>query len=192
MKTAPEEASTAFYTGGSMRGIFRDGDLLDLRAEPFDSLTPGDVVAVFDREPFYVHRVVRRTADRVVTMGDNNLTPDKLELTPESSFRLVTRRHTTDGRAFEVARGADGMRQFRRQQRKRRFFAVFTRMLAVFRPLKSLRIPAREASRFRDGSVQWSWHGIPVAVRRNDGRLVYLKWSRRMVFRVPEPEEGGA
>ena len=73
-----------------------------------------------------------------------------------------------------------------------RFFAVFTRMLAVFRPLKSLRIPAREASRFRDGSVQWSWHGIPVAVRRNDGRLVYLKWSRRMVFRVPEPEEGGA
>ena len=49
MKTAPGEASTAYYTGSSMRGMFRDGDLLDLRAEPFESLTPGDVVAVFDR-----------------------------------------------------------------------------------------------------------------------------------------------
>ena len=190
MKTAPGEASTAYYTGSSMRGMFRDGDLLDLRAEPFESLTPGDVVAVFEREPFYVHRVVRRTADRAVTMGDNNLTPDKLELTPESVFRLVYRRHTTDGQVVEVARGADGMRLFRRQQRKRRFFALFPCMLSVFRPLKGLRIPAREASRFRDGSVQWSWHGIPVAVRKNNGRVVYLKWSRRMVFRVPE--EGGA
>jgi len=190
MSTAPDEVSTAFYTGSSMHGMFRDGDLLDLRAEPFEALTPGDVVAVFEREPFYVHRVVRRTADRAVTMGDNNLTPDKLELTPDSAFRLVVRLHTTDGRTIEVARGAEGMRHFRRQQRKRRMFAVFSRMLAVFRPLKGLRIPAREASRFRDGSVQWSWHGIPVAVRRNNGRVVYLKWSRRMVFRVPE--EGGA
>jgi len=190
MKTAPGEMSLAFYTGNSMHGMFRDGDMLDLRAEPFDSLEPGDVVAVLDRDPHYVHRVIRRTADRAVTMGDNNLTPDKMELTPGSAFRLVYRLHTTDGRTVEVARGSDGMRQFRRQQRKRRFFAVFTRMLSVFRPLKGLRIPAREASRFRDGSVQWSWHGIPVAVRKNNGRVVYLKWSRRMVFRVPE--EGGA
>ena len=80
------------------------------------------------------------------------------------------------------------MRLFRRQQRKRRSFAFFTRLLSVFRPLKGLRIPAREASRFRDGSVQWSWHGVPVAVRRNNGRVVYLKWSRRMVFRVPEED----
>ena len=188
MKTAPDEASTAYYTGSSMRGMFRDGDRLDLRAEPFESLMPGDVVAVFDREPFYVHRVVRRTADRVVTMGDNNLAPDKHELTPDSSFRLVIRRHTTDGRTVDVARGADGMRQFRRQQRKRRIFAVFMRVMSVFRPLKFLRIPAREASRFRDGSVQWSWHGVPVAVRGNNGRVVYLKWSRRMVFRVPEED----
>ena len=41
MKTAPGEMSTAFYTGNSMHGMFRDGDLLDLRAEPFDSLEPG-------------------------------------------------------------------------------------------------------------------------------------------------------
>ena len=190
MKTDPGEASTAYYTGSSMRGMFRDGDLLDLRTEPFESLVPGDVVAVFEREPFYVHRVIRRTADRVVTMGDNNLAPDKLELTPDSEFRLVYRVHATDGRTIEVARGTDGMRQFRRQQRKRRIFAFLMRLLSVFRPLKGLRIPAREASRFRDGSVQWSWHGVPVAVRRNNGRVVYLKWSRRMVFRVPE--EGGA
>ena len=186
MKTAHGEVSTAYYTGNSMRGMFRDGDLLDLRAEPFESLMTGDIVAVFDREPYYVHRVVRRTADRMVTQGDNNLTADKLELSPESSFRLVVCRHTTDGQTMDVARGADGMKQFRRQQRKCRLFAVFVRVLSVFRPLKGLRIPAREASRFRDGSVQWSWHGIPVAVRRNSGQVVYLKWSRRMVFRVPE------
>ena len=56
MKTAHGEVSTAYYTGNSMRGMFRDGDLLDLRAEPFESLMTGDIVAVFDREPYYVHR----------------------------------------------------------------------------------------------------------------------------------------
>ena len=32
MKTAPDEASTAYYTGSSMRGMFRDGDRLDRKS----------------------------------------------------------------------------------------------------------------------------------------------------------------
>lgn len=186
MTSAPEEASTVFYTGGSMRGMFRSGDVLELRSERFESLAPGDVVAVFDRTPHYVHRVVRRTPDRVVTMGDNNLTEDALELSSASSFRLVCSRRTPDGRTEPVARGPEGMTRFRRQQRKRRFQAALLRFLSVFRPLKRLRIPARHADRFRDGSVQWSWRGIPVAVRRPSGQVVYLNWSGRLFFRLPE------
>ena len=189
MKSAPEEASTAIYTGDSMRGMFRAGDTLELRTERFESLVPGDVVVVFDRTPHYVHRVVRRTAERVATMGDNNLSEDALELTADSAFRLVCRRRTPDGRTEPVARGAEGMRRFRRQQRKRRFLAAVLRGLSVLRPLKRLRIPARQADRVRDGSVQWSWRGIPVAVRGKSGGVKYLNWRRRLVFRVPEEGE---
>lgn len=79
------------------------------------------------------------------------------------------------------------MRQFRRQQRKRKMRRFAGRLARPLKPLRFLRIPARSKAEFRDGTVQWSFGGIPVAAARGtSGRAVYLHWSKRLFFRVPE------
>jgi len=145
----------------------------------------GDVVVIFDREPHYVHRIIEINTGCAVTMGDNNDRPDAMKLTPESRFRLVVRVQGLDGSVREVPRGEAGMEQFRRQQRKvhlRRFAFLLIR---PFRSLGFLRIPANTEIRFRDGTVQWNCGGIPVAARHPSGRIMYLHWSKRLLFRIP-------
>lgn len=178
----PDTQNEAVYTGGSMRGSFVPGETLILAETAFDTLQTGDIVAIFDRSPYYVHRVVEKNADYAVTMGDNNDRPDAARLTPDSRFKLVVRAKTLNGMEREISEGEAGMAQFRRQQRKRRFASMLIR---PFRPLKFLRLPANRETRFRDGTVQWSFAGIPVAARSPAGKTVYLHWSKRLFFRIP-------
>ena len=182
MNEARETPDKAVYTGNSMRGVFVPGEMLELARAAFETLRTGDVVAMFDRNPYVVHRIVEKNADYAVTMGDNNGCPDNLKLTPDADFRLVTGVLPPDGTVRAVAGGETGMRQFRRQQRRRKL-RRFARWLAS--PLKSLRIPARTETKFRNGTVQWSFGGIPVAARGPSGRTMYLHWSKRLFFRVP-------
>jgi hypothetical protein len=184
-----ETADRTFYTGYSMRGMFVPGEMLRLAETTFDRLRPGDVVAILDRTPHVVHRIVEKSAVYAITMGDNNARPDAWKLTPRSSFRIVTDAVSADGTVRAVAGGTDGMKQFRRQQRKRKLRRFAGWLVRPLKPLKFLRIPARRVEQFRDGTVQWSFGGIPVAARGPSGRTVYLHWTKRLFFRVQEPEE---
>lgn len=182
----------AIYTGNSMRGVFLPGEMLVLSETAFETLRTGDVVAMFDRTPHVVHRIVEKNADSAVTMGDNNDRPDALKLAPDVPFRLVTGAIRADGTIRPIAGGGAGMRQFRRQQRKRklrRFAGLLARPLM---PLRFLRIPARRVTRFRDGTVQWDFAGIPVAARGPSGHFMYLHWSKRLFFRVSSTASCGA
>ena len=184
-RPAPEIPDHAFYTGNSMRGMFVTGERLVLEPAPFDALRVGDVVAVFDRTPYYVHRIVEISPDRAVTMGDNNPRPDAAPLAPASYFRRVVRAHGLDGSVRDVPGGEAGMAQFLRQQRRRRLRACASALLIPFKPLKFLRIPARTETRFRNGTRQWSCAGIPVAAQSSSGTFRYLCWPMRFLFRVP-------
>ena len=177
---------TACYTGDSMRGAFAPGETLFFAEKAFETLQKGDIVAIFDREPFYVHRIIEKEADRAVTMGDNNDWPDTFDLMPDSRFRLVVRVQGLNGAVRPVAGGDAGMAQFRIQQRKRKQRRFANLLLSPFRPLKFLRIPARTETRFRDGTVQWNFGRIPVAARTAEGKTVYQHWSKRLFFRIPE------
>ena len=179
------QPNEALYTGESMRGAFVPGETLFLAESAFDTLREGDVVAIFDRTPYYVHRIVEKNADCAVTMGDNNGRPDALRLTPESRFRLVTSVRGLDGAVRKTPDGETGMEQFRRQQRKQNLRRVASALIRPFRPLKCLRIPAKKETKYRDGTMQWSFAGIPVAARTAEGRITYLHWSKRLFFRVP-------
>lgn len=182
----------AVYTGNSMRGMFVPGEMLVLSETAFETLRTGDVVAMFDRTPHVVHRIVERNAESAVTMGDNNDRPDAMKLTPGVSFRLVTGVMLADGSIRPVAGGEAGMRQFRRQHRKRKLRRAAGLLIRPLKPLKNLRIPARRETRFRDGTVQWSFAGIPVAARAPSGRFMYLHWSKRLFFRVSSSSPDGA
>ena len=143
------------------------------------------MVAMLDRTPYVVHRIVEKNADSAVTMGDNNDRPDARKLKPDDAFRLVTGAVSPDGTVRAVESGEAGMLRFRRQQRKRKLRRFVGRLVRPLKPLKHLRIPAKTETRFRDGTVQWSCVGIPVAARGPSGRTVYLHWSKRLFFRIP-------
>jgi len=181
----PETPREAHYTGNSMRGTFVPGETLTLAETAFESLQTGDVVAIFERSPFYVHRIIEKNADCAVTMGDNNDHPDPLELTQDSRFELVVHAKSLNGIERQIAGGEAGMEQFHRQQRQQKFRRFMGLIIRPFKPLKFLRLPANTETKFRDGTVQWSFVGIPVAARTPSGRIRYLHWSKRLFFRIP-------
>lgn len=177
----------AYYTGNSMRGEFKHGDILLLSDITYGMLECGDIVAVFDRTPHYVHRIIDKTPDYAVTMGDNNPQPDEMKLTRKSKFMIVEAMIPGESPkvVLQVDGGYYGMRRFYRQQRILRFKRTAGNLFPFFRKLGVLRIPARKETRFRDGTVQWSCCGIPVAASTPDGKTKYLHWSRRLFFRIP-------
>ena len=185
MSIGPETPREAHYTGDSMHGTFVPGETLILAETAFETLLTGDIVAIFERSPHYVHRVVEKNAEYAVTMGDNNGCPDPLKLTCDSRFRLVTEARGLDGIVRQIPGGEAGMARFRRQQRRRTFRRFVSMTIRPFKPLKFLRIPANRETKFRDGTVQWSFAGIPVAARSPAGKTVYLHWSKRLLFRIP-------
>jgi len=176
------------YQGNSMSNVFVDGDILIFEDVPFDQLECGDIVAVFERTPYYVHRIVRKTSDIAITMGDNNLTPDKLELNQNSKFRFVRDYipKKKPDKVLTVTGGTDGMEQFRCWQkhlwRKRRLVSI----LLPLRCFGRLRIPAKKETKFRDGTVQWSFGSIPVAACNPMGKTKYLGGWKRLFFRIPK------
>lgn len=188
MDDRPETPDRAVYTGNSMRGMFQPGETLALAETAFEALRPGDVVAMFGRTPYVVHRIVEKNAGYAVTMGDNNDHPDAWNLNPDDTFRIVTGAVALDGTARTVEGGESGMRQFRRQQRKRMLLRFSIWIARPLKPLKFLRIPARTETRFRDGTVQWSCGRIPVAARGPSGRMMYQHWWKRLFFRIPGAE----
>ena len=185
MSNRPETPREAHYTGDSMHGTFVPGETLILAETAFETLQTGDVVAIFDRSPYYVHRIIEKNAEYAVTMGDNNGRPDALKLTRDSRFRLVIRAKSLNGIEREISGGKAGMARFRRQQRRWKLRRFASMLIRPFKPLKILRIPANRETRFRDGTVQWSFTGIPVAARSPAGKTVYLHWSKRLLFRIP-------
>ena len=177
------------YHGNSMSNVFVDGDILIFKDVPFDRLECGDIVAVFERTPYYVHRIVDKTSQHAVTMGDNNDRPDNLLLTRESHFLLVESvipvGKPTDS-VSPVAGGRSGMLEFRRHQRVRR---ISGRVIGLFRQIRWLgrcRLPARHQTKFRDGTIQWSFGSIPVAARNPSGKTFYLSAWKRFFFRIPK------
>ena len=179
----------AYYTGNSMRGMFESGDLLILTKIPFDMLECGDIVAVFERTPPYVHRIVDKTQQQAVTMGDNNDRPDTLLLSGESRFLLVEGVipvGTTTVFVLPVAGGSFGMRQFRRQQRIRRTIRLILRVMREIRWIGRFRIPVKKETTFRDGTIQWNFGSIPVAARNTSGQTRYLSPWKHLLFRIPK------
>lgn len=176
------------YHGNSMSNVFVDGDVLLFSDVPFDKLECGDIVAVFERSPYYVHRIIEKDENTAVTMGDNNRRPDELKLNRNSKFKFVKTYIPvkSPGRILSTEAGPRGMKQFRRQQRVILTRGIIRKALTPVLWLKYCRIPARHETRFRDGTVQLSCCGVAVAARSPEGKTRYLHWSSRLFFRVPQ------
>lgn len=176
------------YHGNSMSNVFVDGDILFFTDVPFGDLKCGDIVAVFERSPYYVHRIIRKKEDVAVTMGDNNCRPDAVKLNRDSRFRAVSSCSPgkCPARVFPVEGGAPGMKRFRHQQKRVVLRYRVRRILSSFRWLGRLRIPAKRETRFRDGTIQWSFGCMSVAACSPTGKTKYLGGWKRLFFRIPK------
>ena len=182
------------YHGNSMSDVFIDGDILIFSDVPFDRLECGDIVAVFDRSPYYVHRIVRKTWDVAITMGDNNRRPDALVLNKNSKFRFVSNCIPVESPmlCLPVENGMKGMKRFRCQQNLIWLRRHVIRIFPAFRRLGCLRIPAKKETRFRDGTIQWNFGCSPVAARNPAGKTKYLSRWKRLFFRIPQKTPAAA
>lgn len=69
------------YHGNSMRGTFREGDVLWIAPDRLEMVEAGDIIAFYDNgsrdtSPLVVHRIKACTPAGLVTQGDFNATPD--------------------------------------------------------------------------------------------------------------------
>lgn len=187
-KSGNELPDRGIYHGNSMSDVFVDGDILIFSDVPFDRLECGDIVAVFDRSPYYVHRIVKKKWNITITMGDNNRRPDVLKLNKNSRFRFVSNYIPVESPVLllPVEGGGKGMKRFRRQQNLIWLRRRIIRILPSLRRLGCLRIPAKKETRFRDGTIQWNFGFIPVAARNPAGKTKYLNRWKRLFFRIPK------
>jgi signal peptidase I len=98
-----------FYTGLSMYPTLRAGDVICIQPADSDDIRCGDV-AVFLPNPdsqVVVHRIVKRTDDGFVSMGDNNDGPDSQLLLPDNIIGRVFLAEN-NGKARRINRGLRG------------------------------------------------------------------------------------
>lgn len=101
-----------FYYGESMKGTFRQGDLVIVASTKFEDLGPGDVVVFFRQRPNsrceIVHRVVRRVPGGLVTRGDAVACEDRVVVTERNLLGRVYHKER-NGRVSRVHGGWIGL-----------------------------------------------------------------------------------
>ena len=171
------------YRGISMFRVFVPGDILTVKPIRAGEAQRGDIICFEGARGETVHRVVRKSADKVVTMGDNNSRPDAEPLECEARVWLVTQRRDTAGKLHEVVGGSAGLFAFRinRMRRGARWF--FDRLAGVLRRVTVVKYPLRHKARFGGDEIYY-FRGKPVLRRDGSGREVWLSPWYRAVFKA--------
>ncbi|MBN1955297.1 MAG: hypothetical protein JW900_09640 [Anaerolineae bacterium] len=160
------------YHGSSMGRTFRPGDVLLASPVCWEAVRPGDVVAFRQPESgggvvTIVHRVCSRTAERLVTQGDQAPVPDRRHVSREDfvgRVDLVQRQ----GKVRRVCGGLAG-----------RAWSIYLRLRRFL--FRLLRQPYRllQAS----GVVRWVWRPRIARVHLSapDDPVVKYVWRKQTV-----------
>lgn len=161
-----------FYSGQSMAGTFRPGDLLFIEPVSIDHLRRGDIVVYYDSQPppegaDTVHRVVAITPQGLICRGDNNPLPDA---EPLMEGRLIGRVVGFDrrGRIHNVRGGRWGL------WRARAFWSLRAANRFLTAPLRPI-----YRRLIRSGIVALLWKPDLRRVRFCSGDGEYVKYTRR-------------
>lgn len=164
-----------FYSGSSMAGVFRDGDLLSIEPVLISALHPGDVVVyVVYKDPQRphdgvntAHRVIGIKPQGLICRGDNNPLPDPELLTEGRLIGRVTR-FERGGRIRKIQVGRLGLWRARGLWARR---GIWRAIAAPLRPLYGrLR---------RSGLVAILWKPEILQIRFCSPDGQYVKYVRR-------------
>ncbi len=166
----------AIYDLNSMRRVFTPGDALLLSEIPFVAFRKGDIVAYYPDgtdKTGIVHRVIKRTKDTLITMGDNNPAPDWWRVSPADHPKLVTAKVRPDGKEFAVARGRDGWRQFRINRLRYWCFRIVMKIVRTLLPVMFWRKEFTSKYEFGENNAQYYYRRRLVAKKEN-GNLEFI------------------
>ena len=171
------------YRGNSMFRVFIPGDLLRVRPLRAGDAEPGDIICFDGIHGETVHRVVRKTAVAVVTMGDNNPRPDTEQLRPNDKVWLVTERCDVRGGRYAVYGGKRGMRTFRLNRMRRALRWFSDRSAGVLRRVLIFKCHLYKKVRFGADEIYY-FRNTPVLRRDASGKEVWLSPWYRAVFKA--------
>ena len=174
------------YTSTSMLRVFTPGDYVETDdAVPFSELRVGDIIVFPSHErqgQRIIHRIIRKSGDRFITMGDNNPAPDAAPVTAAQNPSLATAKILPDGRRVALNRGAAGMRQFRLNRARYWTSRTSRKIGRILEPLMFWRVTLTNAKRFGDNVFFYAF-GRPVARKTNNGiRFSNPLW--KLLFKV--------
>lgn len=174
------------YYGNSMYRVFTTGERLVLENISFDELLAGDIITVkVPGKRLYVHRVIEKSVDRAVTMGDNNNEPDEYVVTAESDFQLVIAALTPEGSQRAISRGKHGLREFFSHRRLRKVHFLIRKILFKCEKLLFWRKLVSDKKIFGRETCYF-WKNKAIARRTSDGKVIYGSWVDFLRFQVPE------
>jgi len=173
------------YRGNSMRRVFSNGDLLITEPITTDTASIGDIICFVNRNGGHtVHRVVRKTAaGEVVTMGDNNASPDAEVLPPHTAVLRVTAVKTIGGITKTVHGGRLGMREFKSHRVRRILALLSSKAAGALRRLMVFKIALKDSVRFGDTEAFY-FHDRFIASRDGRGRINWKSPWSRVIFRI--------
>ncbi len=171
------------YRGISMFRVFTPGDILTVKPIRAGEARRGDIICFDGIHGETVHRVVRRTATSVVTMGDNNSVPDPEPLGHGDRVWLVTARRDLGGTVHAVPGGRRGHFVFRINRMRRAFRWCFDRLAGVLRRVTIVKYPLRRQVRFST-DVVFYFRNTPVLRRDAAGKETWLSPWYRVVFKA--------
>ena len=181
------EGGLALYHGKSMYRVFSPGEQVEIHEIAPNNLVCGDIAVItYPGAENVIHRVIRIDHDELQTMGDNNPKADiPVKFNGEHRFYLVTGAVDLQGKYRKVLNGKAGMQQFYRNQRKMKIRRFFRRVLQLIDGVFFWRLPVAELHTFGKSEVYYR-KKFPVAKRLSNGRIVYLKWHYRLLYKIDD------
>lgn len=117
-----EELEVLRTFGNSMLGVFSPGDKIFARKIDFSTPQAGDIIVFTQnnrKQRLVVHRIIKRSEDRILTHGDNNLLPDR-PITRKNGDIYLVEKALRNGEPVYFSHGAQGMQDFYQHQRKKK------------------------------------------------------------------------
>ena len=171
------------YRGTSMLRVFTPGDILTVEPMRAGDVRRGDIICFAGPRGETVHRVVRKSAAGIVTMGDNNRCHDPEPLGPDAKVWLVTARRDAAGVVHAVRGGKRGRFAFRINRMRRGCRWFFDRVAGVLRRVMIVKYPLRHKVRF-GGDELFYFRSTPVLRRDAAGKETWLSPWYRVFFKA--------
>ncbi len=166
-----------------MHFLFDAGDILETRPLLFDEAKCGDVIVFQQDGKTIVHRILRKSADALRTIGDNNDRCDPWQLTRSDRIFLVERRIDRKGRSRVVRRGQWGMVRFFRNRTVRKILRISGFCGRLFFRMVDWRKPLPTPEKFGDEFCYMSRNRVIAWRKGAQGAVQFIRFRDRLKYR---------